>query len=445
MPLIEIEDFSLSYQHQTCPSLSNINLSIEKGEAILITGHSACGKSSLLRALNGIVPHIYPAQLSGKLKIAEHIPAQTPIHQLGRQIGMIYQNPRMQFFCRNVREELAFARENAGENPSGILHDINHYSQALNIQDLLERNLWTLSSGERQRVAIAAALVDKAPILLFDEPSANLDTESIIQLRNLLPSLTQRGITILIAEHRCHFFKGIVHRVITMKQGNIISNQKAEDYWQETPTEAFLSPLPSSPLKPQLSYHAPNQAPFTCARGSITAVIGANGSGKTTLLRTLAGLNKTNYPIMLNGKAMKANQLMQHSFLVMQDIPRQLFAAKVCEEITLPQRKLNQQDKERLEHYLKVFSIAHQAHQHPQALSAGEQQRVLLAAALYAQRNICLLDEPTSGLDAYSTEQLCQELRKLTDKGNIVIVATHDPSLIAYANHIYRLNKHHHD
>lgn len=445
MSLIQIEDFSLTYHNQYRPSLSHISLSIEKGESVLLTGHSACGKSSLLRALSGIVPHIYPAQLSGKLKIAEHIPAQTPIHQLGRKIGMIYQNPRMQFFCRNVREELAFARENAGENPQEILLDIEYVSQALAIDTLLERNLWTLSSGERQRVAIAAALVDKAPILLFDEPSANLDTESIAQLRDLLPSLSERGITMLIAEHRCHFFKDRVHRVITMKQGKIINNQKAKDYWQETPTKTLLSHKPSSPLKPHLTYHAPNQAPFACEKGSISAIIGQNGSGKTTLLRTLAGLNKTAYPIMLNGKAVKAKQLMQRSFLVMQDIPRQLFAAKVCEEITLPQRKLNQQDKERLEHYLKVFSIAHQAEQHPQALSAGEQQRVLLAAALYAQRDICLLDEPTSGLDACSAEQLCTELRKLADKGNMVIVATHDPSLIAYADHIYRLNKHQHD
>lgn len=461
--MISLNQVSLQYPNISKPALKEISLTIATGECILLTGRSGCGKSSLLRLLSGIVPHVYDGDIQGDISVDGLVPAQAQAYTIGKKVGMIYQNPRMQFFCTTARDEMAFARENAGDNPTNILEDICLFSNELTITPLWHKNLFNLSSGERQRVAIAAVLTDRVGIILFDEPTSNLDKKGIEQLGHLIRQLKDNNITLIIAEHRLKFLKGVVDRVVRLEDGQIAEDIKAQSFWDYTDTQLQAYglrhnedySLPSAPPQnvSESNYDANNangsngltcqiddDTTFHFPRSKITTLLGGNGSGKTTLLRTLAGLDKSSYRISLDGQFIKAKARQKVSFLVLQDLHQQLFTASVTEEIKLSRRKVDNEDNQRLNHYIDSFGLDKLRDKHPQALSGGEQQRVVIATALFADREVCLFDEPTSGLDGANAKRLNTQLRKLADAGRIVIIATHDPAIAAEADFAHTLH-----
>lgn len=448
--MISLKNVSLNYPNTSVPALKNITLEIQSGECILLTGHSGCGKSSLLRLLSGIVPHVYDGQIKGNITVEGLEPSKVQAYKIGEKVGMIYQNPRMQFFCTTARDEMAFARENAGDEPSKIFDDIAFYSNELNITSLWGKNLFKLSSGERQRVAIATVLTDCVKVILFDEPTSNLDKDGIRQLRELLVQLKKNNITIIIAEHRLGFLRYLVNRVIRIDSGQVAENIDAKTFWQYSTLQLEKYglrheenlPLPKAPLQSTdgLTCELKDKSVFHFPRGKVTVLLGANGSGKTTLLRALAGIGKLPCKVCLDNRILKSKTRQKMSFLVLQDLHQQLFTTSVTDEIMLSRRSVNDQDIKRLNHYIDIFGLTTLREKHPQALSGGEQQRVVIAAALFADREICLFDEPTSGLDGTNSKRLCNEMRKLAAAGRIVIIATHDPALAEQADFAHTLH-----
>lgn len=432
---IELNQVSVTFPAGGRPALDNINLTIPRGQCVLLTGECGCGKSTLLRLLNGIIPHVIPGAIAGEVRVNTTTPAQAKLHEMGRQVGTVYQNPRRQFFCADPLAELAFGSENAGQPPGEILARASKIAAELGIDHLLTRNMFTLSGGELQRIAIGAALMDQPTFLLLDEPASNLDLLSIDALSQILQSLRGTGITIIIAEHRLWFLREVVDRVVRLQQGRIIEDVPARQFWQRdnfqriqqglraltTPQTACLTAPPAG--RDGIVYQHSSHGNLYFPRGCVTVLSGVNGAGKSTLAAKLVGLQKTREAITLDGKPYPQRQRLRYGFWVMQDVHRQLFAASVRQELQMGAYTICAKRKASVVDDMALNDLLDQ---HPMALSGGQQQRVAVALALLAQREVVIFDEPTSGLDYAGMMLVALRLRQLARTGAAVILVTHD-------------------
>ena len=229
---IHIGDVSVQYSGSQESVLHGISLDIEPGTVTLICGASGSGKSSVLRLINGLIPHFHTVEGTGTVTVDGHNVAETEVHQMGTLTATVFQNPRTQFFTTDVDSELAFAGENYQLPPDTIRARSAEALEYVDISDLAGRNLWGLSGGQLQKVACAQAYAQDTPILLFDEPTSNLDPESIEDFAALLRRLKEQGKTLVIAEHRVYFLAGIADRVILVEDGRIAQEFTGEEFFQ---------------------------------------------------------------------------------------------------------------------------------------------------------------------------------------------------------------------
>ncbi|WP_304943826.1 ABC transporter ATP-binding protein, partial [Vallitalea guaymasensis] len=221
---IALNEFCYRYNNVKKLGLDTINLKINEGECILVTGRSGCGKTTLTRAINALIPHFYEGQISGKAYVYDIDVGNEPIHNVSKKVGSVFQDPRSQFFTTNTTSEIAFGMENLGYEREHMNDSIKIVSEYLGIEDLLNRSVHELSSGEKQKIAIASIYAMNPSIIVFDEPSANLDIESIVKLRGVMKVLKEKGHTIIIVEHRIHYLLGLVDRILYMDKGKIIED-----------------------------------------------------------------------------------------------------------------------------------------------------------------------------------------------------------------------------
>jgi len=419
------------------PALDGVNLKIRPGECVLLTGPCGCGKSTLLRLVNGMIPHVIPANINGQVSINGITPAKETLHRLGQQVATVYQNPRRQFFCADPLGELAFGSENAGQEPDEILTRIIRIAERLGISHLLECNMFTLSGGQLQRIAVGAALMDQPAFLLLDEPASNLDIQSITALTKILKSLRSSGITILIAEHRLWFLRDVVDRVIRLNRGKIIEDLPASEFWLRdnswrlkeglrTLVEPQATVLTGPPAGSDGVIYRHPKGTLYFPRSYITTLSGENGTGKSTLAARITGLENTHDEILLDGKPFLRSQRLRRTFLVMQDVNRQLFSTDVAQELRTGRSTPSTQ---MLKNIIVDMELNDLLDMHPMALSGGQQQRVVVALALLEQREVIIFDEPTSGLDYSGLEQVASRLKALAKVGAVVILITHDEEL----------------
>ncbi len=466
--MIECKNVSFSYppseaesgtgkQHGT---LKNINLSIEDGDFVLLCGTSGCGKTTLTRLFNGLIPHYYDGELSGSVLLDGEDLSQLSLFDISKKVGSVFQNPRSQFFNVDTTSEIAFGCENHGLTEEVILERIRKISEKLKLTTLLDRSIFSLSGGEKQKIACGSAAAVEPDIYVFDEPSSNLDVYSIADFRKLLKILKAQKKTIIIAEHRLYYLYDLADRVIYLKDGEIQGDYTGSEF-QLIPAakkdKMGLRPLSLSELgafdsgnrrpdygtwKLKHFHFAYRNQPETLSIenaeipiGSITAIIGHNGAGKSTFSRCLCGLEKRCKGTLENGETiLSGKNRLKMCYMVMQDVNHQLFTDSVLEEVLLSIPGKHSDDSPenitKAENILNEMDLLPYKDCHPMGLSGGQKQRVAVASAIASERPLILFDEPTSGLDLFHMRQVADSVKELAGSGKTVVIVTHDPEFI---------------
>lgn len=452
--MIQFTDLSFQYSGAEHPSLTDITLHIRPGECVLLCGASGCGKTTLLRMINGLVPHYFSGEIHGEVTLQGTPVFETPAYELSEKIGTVYQNPRSQFFNIDTRSEIAFGIENMALPHDALLRRVEETTQKLKLEKLMGRDIFELSGGEKQKIAFASIYAMEPEIFLLDEPSANLDGLRTAELQRQIHLLKAQGKTIILSEHRLSYLRGLVDRVLFLENGKLVADSSAESFFSMSDAEreakglrSFSAnaltprPLPPKDTAPRLDVqklatghgtHTDLQdISFRAAPGEIIAIVGENGAGKSTLLTALSGLSAPQSGrILLQGKTSSEQQRLNSSFLVFQDVDYQLFGESVEHEC-----QFGHKDLPRVTIYetLKSLGLEHFAYRHPATLSGGQKQRLAVAVSLLCQKDLLFFDEPSSGLDLAGMLRVAQLLRQLAAQGKTIFVVTHDLELLCAA------------
>jgi len=451
--MIQLKNVSFSYaQGQSEKGLYNINLSIRQGEVVLVCGESGCGKTTLTRLINGLIPNYYEGSLSGEVLINDQAVGRMPLYETARLVGSVFQNPRSQFFNVNTTGELAFGCENMGLPAAEIEKRIADTVADFKLEALMDRSIFQLSGGEKQKIACASVSTCHPDVLVLDEPSSNLDSAAVDDLGRFIERWKSRGKTIVIAEHRLYFLRELADRVLYMKNGKIekeFSLRQMKTMSSAELTSMGLRPLYLDSVKrartagatgveywrlSDFVFSYTNKASaikiggLTVPKGSIAAVIGPNGAGKSTLARCLCGLEK-NCPgtLKLGEITYRRKDRLKRCYMVMQDVNHQLFTESVLDEVLL---SMAQGDPAKAENILAGLDLLPVKDLHPMSLSGGQKQRVAIASAVASEREIILFDEPTSGLDLRHMREVCDNLQRLQKMGKTLLIISHDLELI---------------
>ena len=305
-----IEFIDVNYRVADYAILTGINLKIHRGECILLAGESGSGKTTLTKLVNGLIPHFYSSgQLDGEVNVNGEMVAETSMYKLAEMIGSVFQNPKSQFFYTDSSAEIAFGLENRGVQPEKIRQRTEYTANELGIENLLGRNIFKLSGGEKQIIAFASAYAEEPEIYVLDEPSSNLDNISAGRLKELLLYIKAQGKTLIIAEHRLNYLSSVIDRVIYLKGGRIMQEFTAAQFRALTERERISMGLRTiketqitipecTVLKGELcieriiSRYKEEEISFGANSGDVIGIVGKNGAGKTTLCKIICGLLK---------------------------------------------------------------------------------------------------------------------------------------------------------
>ena len=451
--MIELRQVSFRYEQARQENgLRDVNLTIGDGEVILLCGESGCGKTTLTRLVNGLIPHFWGGDLNGEVLIDGVKINEMPLYETAKIVGSVFQNPRSQFFNVDTDSEIAFGCENQGLPEEEIRKRVETNVKQYSLEPLMGRSIFELSGGEKQKIACASVSACDPDILVLDEPTANLDARATAALRRMLLLWKAQGKTIIIAEHRLYFLRDIADRIVYMNQGRIETVFTHENFISlgaEKLENMGLRPLSLNELQCHIKqpvqtnenlvfsdfrFSYKNGKPvldidkLNISEGASVAVIGHNGAGKSTFARCLCGLERKCGGKLLGQANVKGRkQRLKCCFMVMQDVNHQLFTESVLDEVLL---SMEEENEEQAEEILKGLDLQELKEQHPMALSGGQKQRVAIASAIASKREIILFDEPTSGLDLRHMREVAANLWQLNAMGKTVFVVTHDPEFI---------------
>lgn len=452
-------EFEFQYSQESTPTLRKVSGNIPAGRCVVLCGGSGCGKSTLLRCLNGLIPQFYEGELTGFCRLDGHGTADLSIGEIGELAASVFQDPRSQFFTVNSSNEVAFGLENHGLPQEKIRNRVDEAFRTFHLEHLKNRNVYELSSGERQLISILSAWAMDTDIFLLDEPTANLDFAATQQLKNILLKLKKQGKTLLLSEHRLYYLADIADEYWIMANGEIkhkytAGKTKALSLGQlhtlclrtldlekitvsERPPQPENMPQALSVSNLRYEYGRKNRAilsdvNFSVCEHEIVGLVGANGCGKTTLGKLIAGLYRsTGGEISLFGKAQKPKQLQKQVLFIMQEAEFQFFTNSVLHELQYG-HKITAEFEKKTETLLKSMDMWECRDRHPFSLSGGQMQRLTLMMAYLSDKPIIILDEPTAGQDAESLKR-CAELIREMGKEKTVLIITHDLELIADA------------
>ncbi|MEJ5292354.1 MAG: ABC transporter ATP-binding protein [Candidatus Methanosuratincola sp.] len=224
MAIIEVKGLCYTYPESETPSLIDVNFKAEPGEFVLVTGPSGCGKTTFCRALNGLIPNSYGGDFKGTVVVDGLLTTSTPVYELAQRVGLVFQNPENELFCTTVEREVAFGPENLALPREEIAMRVEEALEIVGISHLKEKSPEELSGGEQQKVAIAALLAMKPKVLVLDEPTANLDPVSAKSVLELMNSLNENGVTVILVEHRLEMVSHLVDRCVVFEGGRIVAD-----------------------------------------------------------------------------------------------------------------------------------------------------------------------------------------------------------------------------
>lgn len=488
-PIIQFENFSFQYQAQTEPTLKNVDLTIYEGEKVLIVGPSGSGKSTLGQCLNGIIPTIYHGEMTGNLWIQGKSAFGSSIYDLSNLVSTVLQDTDGQFIGLSVAEDLAFALENDMVNLPTMREKVHLWAEKLDLLSLLHQRPQDLSGGQKQRVSLAGVLIDESPILLFDEPLANLDPKSGQDTIELIDQIhAEAGTTTIVIEHRLEdvLYRSI-DRIVLINDGQILFNGSPDNllHTQLLAENGIREPLYLTTLR-QLGFQLENSAQlanlaqidvstvqfsgekfsiqkpqvqddllelknvhfaygekkvlqdidFTISKGEKIAIVGKNGAGKSTLAKALCQFIATEGSYTWQGRDIKGDSIKERAErigYVLQNPNQMISTTMIFDEVALGlklRRIAEDEIKERVLAVLKTCGL-YEFRQWPiSALSFGQKKRVTIASILVLNPEIILLDEPTAGQDQHNYTEIMNFLDELNQKGHTIIMITHDMQLM---------------
>ncbi|MFR8067104.1 MAG: ABC transporter ATP-binding protein [Acutalibacter sp.] len=453
--MISIDRVSFGYG-ETQETLSQVSTAIAPGECVLLCGASGCGKTTVTKLINGLIPAFTPGcRLEGRVEVDGLDPGTTPMYELARKVGSVFQNPKSQFFNLDTDSELAFGLENEGRTPEEIRKRVSDTVDALHLQELQARNIFSLSGGQKQLLAFGSVYAMGPEIFVLDEPTANLDQDAIARLHDQIAGLKRQGRTVVIAEHRLYFLTDLIDRVLYLRDGVLERTFTRKQFFALTdgerealglrtliPAGCTLPAAAPAGAKEGLSVEgltcAYRKEPpvfqalsFSARPEEVVAITGPNGVGKTTLSRCLCGLTREQAgQIALNGRPLNRKKRQKAAFCVMQDVNHQLFSDSVWGECRMSAPDVPDST---LKGVLDSLHLLPFRERHPMSLSGGQKQRLAVATALLSEKPILIFDEPTSGLDYARMVEVSGVIRSLAQQGRIVLVVTHDQEFLQRA------------
>lgn len=448
--MIEFKNVSFSYQGDEAAGVRNINLTIKDGEFVLLCGRSGCGKTTITKLINGLIPHYFRGKLSGEVRIDGKAVKDTPMYELAKKVGSVFQNPRTQFFNVDTDSEISFGNENLSLPQKKLRKRLEQTLDDLHIQGLKERNIFKLSGGEKQKVAFASIYAMNPEIYLPDEPSSNLDLSAIEELKKTLKLLKSMGKTIVVAEHRLFYLMDLADKIVYLEHGKIEGIYTPTEFRLLTKEQRKRMGLRSVSLEEIHPEHVESSkgkeilevknlsvshkkreilkdVSLKACEGEVIGIVGRNGEGKTTFLRTLCGLHKEyKGGIFWESRPQKRKEMQSRAYMIMQDVNYQLFADSVRHECTLGIKKF---EEATVESTLKELELYDKKDCHPNTLSGGEKQRLSVAVSMISDKKMLVFDEPTSGLDYDSMHKVAELIQKIS-KDRVVFIVSHDYELL---------------
>lgn len=480
-PLV-VENISFRYRDRQSAAIRDISFEARSGEILLIAGASGCGKTTLIRCINGLAPRSYKGDLNGRIVVHGEETKTWKLSQISQKIGTVLQDPERQILGTKVVSEVAFGLENLSVPREEIIQRVDESLKFLKIFNLRERETFTLSGGEKQKVALAGVLAMRPSILLLDEPLASLDPVSAQDALDTARFLADQGMAILMVEHRVEDVMRIKpERVLFMSEGevrylgNISGLSQVVNYREvKLPADDIVSRARQDPPPPEIKIlpgaaDEGGQEPLVkfenvafgyesdvevlhslnleIKRGDVIAVLGPNGAGKTTFVKHAIGLLKPKSGrVLVNGRDTRDTSVAQIAGTlgyVFQSPSHMLFAPTVREELAFGPKNLKhpqEQIEKEVKEALKIVNLSEKENDPPLALSFGQQKRVSIAAILAMQSRILVMDEPTAGQDYQNYMAFMDSILQLPTFEAILFI-THDVDLaVIYANRVLIVN-----
>ena len=483
--VLSIRDLAFRYRDRQSPAIQGINLEVQAGEMLLVAGTSGCGKTTLIRCINGLAPRSYKGELSGEILIQGKPVKGLPLSRISQLVGTVLQDPERQILGSKVLNEVAFGLENLGLSRPEIRERALNALKQLNIVHLQDRQTFTLSGGEKQKLALAGVLALRPALLLLDEPLASLDPASAHETLEQVRLLADQGLAVVMVEHRVEdVLQYRPDRILYMQAGEARYLGDVQGLSQvvdlrdvKLPAELVLERAKKLPPPVELrilpggqgsirkealplvsfqhvSYYYESGTPviedvhLDVKQGDVIAVLGPNGAGKTTFVKHAIGLLKPRKGnVVVNGKdtrELSVAQIASTLGYVFQSPSHMLFAPTVAEELAFGPTNLghSKPDIERdSQSALKIVNLDGYEKDPPLSLSFGQQKRVSIASILAMRSRLLVMDEPTAGQDYRNYTEFMDAIVQLPNFEAILFI-THDIDLaLVYANRVLVFGK----